>query len=81
MNKPMNVSFLEMCELKEEHVKPIANEVEQLKEIFFSRYTYKKDEDWLMDVAGCVVSLCEETGNDDHYMYPVQEFIESYVNG
>ena len=81
MKKPLNVSFLDLVEIQKEHVQPISNSVEKLKEIFFSRYTYKKDEDWLIDVASCVVHLCEETGNDDHYMYPVEEFIESYVSG
>ena len=57
MKKPVIPSFLEMIEFQKTHVQPIANSVEKLKEVFFSRYTYKKDNEWLIDVASCVISL------------------------
>ena len=72
-----NFSFQQMTEI----LSPINNDVEKLKEIFFSRYTYRNDNDWLLDVGNIVHGLCELTGNEDHHMYPKQEFIESYVSG
>ena len=72
-----NISFLQMTEI----LSPINNDVEKLKEIFFSRYSYSNDVDWLVDVGSIIHDLCEQTGNEDHHMYPKEEFIESYVTG
>ena len=55
--------------------------VEELKDLFFSRYSYSDDIEWLINVGSIIHSLCELTGNEDHHMYPKQEFIESYVAG
>ena len=74
-NPPKNL-WLEL-----EEQSPIVHDIERLKEIFFSRYTYTNDTDWLIDVGNIVHSLCENTGNEDHHMYPKEEFIESYVTG
>ena len=59
----------------------ISETVEELKELFFSRYSYSDDVEWLINVGSLVHSLCEQTGNEDHHMYPKEEFIESYVTG
>ena len=59
----------------------ISETVENLKELFFSRYSYSDDVDWLISVGSIIHSLCEQTGNEDHHMYPKEEFIESYVSG
>ena len=82
---PKNI-WVELEELSkqsydEKFLTPIKNDVERLKEIFFSRYTYNNDTDWLIDVGNIVHDLCENTGNEDHHMYPKEEFIESYVTG
>jgi len=64
-----------------ESLTEISDTVEELKELFFSRYSYSDDIDWLINVGSLVHSLCEQTGNEDHHMYPKEEFIESYVSG
>ena len=64
-----------------ESLTEISDTVEELKELFFSRYSYSDDVDWLINVGSLVHALCELTGNEDHHMYPKQEFIESYVAG
>ena len=64
-----------------ESLTEISDTVEELKELFFSRYSYSDDIDWLINVGSLVHSLCEQTGNEDHHMYPKEEFIESYVFG
>ena len=64
-----------------ESLTEISDTVEELKELFFSRYSYSDDSDWLINVGSLVHSLCEQTGNEDHHMYPKEEFIESYVSG
>ena len=76
----MNVSFLNICEMHEQHIAPITNQVELLRDIFFSRFNYKDDEIWIKEVGTQLVSLCAEAGEDSHYMYPVEEFVKSYVN-
>ena len=80
MNETMNVSFLNICEMHEQHIAPITNQVELLRDIFFSRFNYKDDEIWIREVGTQLVSLCAEAGEDRHYMYPVEEFVKSYVN-
>ena len=71
--------------IEESDLSPIQDQigetVEQLRDLFFSRYTYNNDTDWLIDVGNIVHDLCENTGNEDHHMYPKEEFIESYVTG
>ena len=64
-----------------ESLTEISDTVEELKELFFSRYSYSDDVDWLISVGSIIHSLCEQTGNEDHHMYPKEEFIESYVSG
>ncbi len=64
-----------------ESLTEISDTVEKLKELFFSRYSYSDDVDWLINVGSLVHTLCEQTGMEDHHMYPKQEFIESYVTG
>jgi len=64
-----------------ESLTKISDTVEKLKELFFSRYSYSDDVDWLINVGSLVHTLCEQTGMEDHHMYPKQEFIESYVTG
>ena len=64
-----------------ESLTEISDTVEELKELFFSRYSYSDDVDWLINVGSLVHTLCEQTGMEDHHMYPKQEFIESYVTG
>ena len=76
----MNVSFLNICEMHEQHLAPITNQVELLRDIFISRFHYKDDEIWIREVGTQLVSLCAEAGEDRHYMYPVEEFVKSYVN-
>ena len=51
----------------------------QLKEVFINRTFYADDNEWLSDVAGLVFDLFEETGNEEHWMYPNEEFKKSYV--
>ena len=55
--------------------------IEQLRDLFFSRYTYQDDTEWLISVGGLIHEMCELTNNDLHHMYPKEEFIESYVTG
>ena len=85
MEQPKNiwVALEEQSQLRYETevLSPIKINVERLKEVFFSRYSYKEDVDWLVEVGSIVHDLCENTGLDDHYMYPKEEFIESYVTG
>ena len=64
-----------------ESLTEISDTVEKLKELFFSRYSYSDDVDWLINVGSLIHTLCEQTGMEDHHMYPKQEFIESYVTG
>ena len=64
-----------------ESLTEISDTVEELKELFFSRYSYSDDVDWLINVGSLIHTLCEQTGMEDHHMYPKQEFIESYVTG
>jgi hypothetical protein len=64
-----------------ESLTEISDTVEELKELFFSRYSYSDDVDWLISVGSLVHALCEQTGNEDHHMYPKEEFIDSYVTG
>jgi hypothetical protein len=64
-----------------ESLTEISDTVEELKELFFSRYSYSDDVDWLISVGSLVHTLCEQTGNEDYHMYPKEEFIESYVTG
>ena len=85
MEQPKNiwVALEEQSQLRYETdvLSPIKINVERLKEVFFSRYSYKEDVDWLVEVGSIVHDLCENTGLDDHYMDPKEEFIESYVTG
>ena len=62
-----------------EFLTPIHTSVEKLKEVFINRTFYTDDNEWLSDVAGLVFDLFEETGNEEHWMYPKEEFQESYV--
>ena len=62
-----------------EFLTPINTSVEKLKEVFINRTFYANDNEWLSDVAGLVFDLFEETGNEEHWMYPKKEFQESYV--
>ena len=62
-----------------EFLTPINTSVEKLKEVFINRQFYTNDNEWLSDVAGLVFDLCEETNNEEHWMYPKEEFQESYV--
>ena len=64
-----------------ESLTEITDTVEELKDLFFSRYSYSDDVDWLISVGSIIHCLCEQTGNEDHHMYPKEEFIESYVSG
>ncbi|SVD03852.1 uncharacterized protein METZ01_LOCUS356706 [marine metagenome] len=64
-----------------ESLTEISSTVEELKELFFSRYSYSDDVEWLINVGSLIHELCEQTGNEDHHMYPKEEFIESYVSG
>ena len=62
-----------------EFLTPINTSVEKLKEVFINRTFYADDNEWLSDVAGLVYDLFEETGNEEHWMYPKEEFKKSYV--
>jgi hypothetical protein len=64
---------------EEKFLSPINTSVEKLKEVFINRHFYADDNEWLSDVAGLVFDLCEETNNEEHWMYPKEEFQESYV--
>ena len=71
--------------IEESDLSPIQDQigetVEQLRDLFFSRYTYQDDIDWLINVGSLIHEMCELTNNDLHHMYPNEEFIESYVTG
>ena len=63
---------------EQSYLQPIQSSTERLKEVFINRDFYATDEEWLYDVAGLIHELCEETGNEEHWMYPKQEFQETY---
>ena len=71
--------------IEEHDLSPIQNEVgaliEQLRDLFFSRFTYQDDNEWLIGVGNLVHEMCELTNNDFNWMHPKEEFIESYVTG
>ena len=71
--------------IEESDLSPVQDQVgatvEQLRDLFFSRYTYQDDTEWLISVGGLIHEMCELTNNDLHHMYPKEEFIESYVTG
>ena len=57
---------------------PIKTSVERLKEVFINRDFYTCDDEWLEDVASSVHELLEDTNMEEHWMYPKEEFIETY---
>ena len=71
--------------IEESDLSPVQDQVgatvEQLRDLFFSRYTYQDDTEWLISVGGLIHEMCELTNNDLHHMYPKEEFIERYVTG
>ena len=71
--------------IEESDLSPVQDQVgatvEQLRDLFFSRYTYQDDTEWLISVGGLIHEMCELTNNVLHHMYPKEEFIESYVTG
>ena len=71
--------------IEESDLSPVQDQggatVERLRDLFFSRYTYQDDTEWLISVGGLIHEMCELTNNDLHHMYPKEEFIESYVTG
>ena len=53
--------------------------IEQLRDTFFGRHTYHSDREWLEECGVSLIELCEENSLETHYMYPIGEFLESYV--
>ena len=82
MEQPKNiwVALEEQSQLRYEQtvLSPIKSSAERLKEIFINRDFYTTDSEWIEDVAGLIHELCEETIIEEHWMYPIEEFIERY---